>query len=53
MIDGCLYANDGDWVENGTVLAERPDGTLEILEFSSGQSAVVDRLDESGMEAAA
>ena len=30
-IDGVLYANDGDWVESLTALAERADGTLEIV----------------------
>lgn len=30
-IDGILYANDGDWVESATALAEHADGTLEIL----------------------
>ena len=29
--DGCLYANDGDWVESLTALAEDPDGTLRLL----------------------
>ncbi|MBU1443394.1 MAG: UDP-2,3-diacylglucosamine diphosphatase [Gammaproteobacteria bacterium] len=31
-IDGILYANDGDWVESLTALAEHADGTLEILQ---------------------
>lgn len=35
-IDGCLYANDGDWVEHGTALAEAEDGTLQILTWQSG-----------------
>jgi len=34
MIDGILYANDGDWVESLTALAEHPDGRLEIIEWS-------------------
>jgi UDP-2,3-diacylglucosamine pyrophosphatase LpxH len=29
--DGCVYANDGDWAENLTALAEDPDGTLRLL----------------------
>ncbi len=33
-IDGILYANDGDWVESLTALAEHADGRLEILEWS-------------------
>lgn len=32
-IDGCLYANDGDWVEHGTALAEAADGSLSILRW--------------------
>ncbi|MEM8682924.1 MAG: UDP-2,3-diacylglucosamine diphosphatase [Pseudomonadota bacterium] len=42
MIKGCLYANDGDWVEHGTALAERPDGTLEVLEMHTGSPFVAD-----------
>jgi UDP-2,3-diacylglucosamine pyrophosphatase LpxH len=34
VIDGILYANDGDWVESLTALAEHADGTLEILDWS-------------------
>ncbi|WP_295863827.1 UDP-2,3-diacylglucosamine diphosphatase [uncultured Xanthomonas sp.] len=29
--DGLVYANDGDWVENLTALAEEADGTLRLL----------------------
>lgn len=32
-IDGSLYANDGDWVEHRTALAESADGTLTILNW--------------------
>lgn len=28
--DGMVYANDGDWVESLTALAELPDGTLQL-----------------------
>lgn len=31
MIDGVLYANDGDWVEHGTALAETESGELKML----------------------
>ena len=34
MIDGILYANDGDWVESLTALAEHADGRLEIIDWS-------------------
>lgn len=30
--DGLVYANDGDWVESLTALAEDPDGTLRLLD---------------------
>ena len=33
-VDGILYANDGDWVESLTALAEDADGTLRILHWS-------------------
>lgn len=33
-IDGILYANDGDWVENCTALAEDAAGRLEILSWA-------------------
>lgn len=32
-IDGVTYANDGDWVEHRTALAECQDGSLELLSF--------------------
>lgn len=32
-INGSLYANDGDWVEHRTALAESEDGTLQILNW--------------------
>jgi UDP-2,3-diacylglucosamine pyrophosphatase LpxH len=34
-VEGVLYANDGDWVESLTALAEHPDGRLEILDWSA------------------
>jgi UDP-2,3-diacylglucosamine pyrophosphatase LpxH len=39
-IDGILYANDGDWVESLTALAEHADGRLEIIEWAARQHAV-------------
>jgi UDP-2,3-diacylglucosamine pyrophosphatase LpxH len=32
-IDGIVYANDGDWVESLTALAEHADGRLEIVHW--------------------
>jgi UDP-2,3-diacylglucosamine pyrophosphatase LpxH len=34
-IDGILYANDGDWVESLTALAEHIDGRLEIIDWAA------------------
>jgi UDP-2,3-diacylglucosamine pyrophosphatase LpxH len=34
MINGILYANDGDWVESCTALVEHLDGRLEIVSWS-------------------
>ena len=36
-IDGTLYANDGDWVESLTALAEHADGRLELIDWSARQ----------------
>ena len=33
--DGIRYANDGDWVEHRTALAEDQDGKLNLLRYSS------------------
>jgi UDP-2,3-diacylglucosamine pyrophosphatase LpxH len=33
-VEEVLYANDGDWVESLTALAEHADGRLEILDWS-------------------
>lgn len=33
-VDGIVYANDGDWVESLTALAEHPNGHLEILHWA-------------------
>ncbi len=42
-IDGVLYANTGDWVENCTALVEHADGRLELLHWS-GRQEVLDGL---------
>ncbi len=34
-IDGCLYLNDGDWVESCTALTEDAAGNLEILHWAA------------------
>ncbi|MBT8079192.1 MAG: UDP-2,3-diacylglucosamine diphosphatase [Gammaproteobacteria bacterium] len=35
-IDGVIYANDGDWVEHRTALAELQDGSLQLLHWKGG-----------------
>jgi UDP-2,3-diacylglucosamine pyrophosphatase LpxH len=40
-IDGTWYANDGDWVEHRTALAETCDGQMQILQWSSANVGVV------------
>ena len=37
-IDGVLYCNDGDWVENCTALVEHEDGKLEIVQWAKVMS---------------
>jgi UDP-2,3-diacylglucosamine pyrophosphatase LpxH len=37
-IDGVLYVNDGDWVENCSALVEHHDGRLELLDWPRGTS---------------
>jgi UDP-2,3-diacylglucosamine pyrophosphatase LpxH len=39
--DGRVYANDGDWVESLTALAEDPDGTLRLLSHSGETLALL------------
>lgn len=34
-IDGVLYCNDGDWVESCTALAEKFDGSLEVIYWTN------------------
>ena len=36
-IDNVCYANDGDWVEHRTVLAESQDGNLQILQWRTDE----------------
>jgi len=39
--DGLVYANDGDWVESLTALAEDPDGSLRLLDHCGRSLACV------------
>jgi UDP-2,3-diacylglucosamine pyrophosphatase LpxH len=40
MINGCLYFNDGDWVEHRTALAESGDGSMQILNWQKDAVSV-------------
>jgi UDP-2,3-diacylglucosamine pyrophosphatase LpxH len=35
MVDGILYANDGDWVENCSALVEDHDGRISVIRWPS------------------
>lgn len=39
-INGVLYCNDGDWVENCTTMVEHHDGTLELLRWHETVSSL-------------
>lgn len=39
-IEGILYCNDGDWVENRTALIEHQGGRLEVVHWGAARSAV-------------
>lgn len=38
-IGDVLYCNDGDWVENCTALAERFDGSIELIRWTDAQKS--------------
>jgi UDP-2,3-diacylglucosamine pyrophosphatase LpxH len=40
QIGGVVYANDGDWVEHRTALAESADGHLQLLRWAAESVAV-------------
>ena len=39
-IDGVLYCNDGDWVENCTALVEKYDATLQLIHWADDKHAL-------------
>ncbi|MFL2676477.1 MAG: UDP-2,3-diacylglucosamine diphosphatase [Alphaproteobacteria bacterium] len=43
-VNGIIYANDGDWVESLTALAENHDGSLEIIDWSKKLMALHNQL---------
>lgn len=48
VIDGVLYANDGDWVESLTALVEHTDGRLEIVDWLGRAASCETRVGPSG-----
>lgn len=40
VVDGIVYCNDGDWIENCTALVENTDGRIELLHWSDTQKVV-------------
>jgi UDP-2,3-diacylglucosamine pyrophosphatase LpxH len=39
-IDGVLYCNDGDWVENCTAVVERNDGVMQLIHWADEKHAI-------------
>jgi UDP-2,3-diacylglucosamine pyrophosphatase LpxH len=46
-IDGIVYANDGDWVESNTALAEDADGRLRLIYWTGARGLRVGASDAS------
>lgn len=44
MIDGMIYANDGDWLEGCHALIEHDDGSLAIIHWAKGRNTSPKRL---------
>ena len=40
VVDGILYCNDGDWIENCTALVENSSGRIELLHWSETQKVI-------------
>ncbi len=49
-VDGLLYCNDGDWVENCTALVEHADGRLEVIDWVRGRSIPEPERLQTGLE---
>jgi UDP-2,3-diacylglucosamine pyrophosphatase LpxH len=47
-IDGLLYANSGDWVENCTALAEDAAGTIRLLRWARDSVFLLPATEEMG-----
>lgn len=42
MIDGLVYCNDGDWIENCSALTETTEGVLQLLHWTDRQTVLRD-----------
>ena len=40
VVDGIVYCNDGDWIENCTALVENAEGRIELLHWSDVQAVL-------------
>jgi len=40
VVDGILYCNDGDWIENCTALVENSSGRIELLHWSETKKVI-------------
>ncbi|WOC24715.1 UDP-2,3-diacylglucosamine diphosphatase [Pseudoalteromonas sp. N1230-9] len=40
VVDGILYCNDGDWIENCTAIVENDCGRIELLHWSETQKVI-------------
>ena len=51
LIDGIRYANDGDWVEHRTALAETADGQLKLLRWAHNGVHVISTCENRSLAA--
>lgn len=53
VIDGIVYCNDGDWIENCTALVEHPGGQLALLHWSDIKKVIQIEKHVSGLKTSA
>ena len=55
VVDGIVYCNDGDWIENCTALVENDNGRIELIHWSEKQTVLesADITDLHGTKSAA
>lgn len=51
VIDGVRYANDGDWVEHRTAVAEDSDGAMRLLAWQRGHLIIEDTENDESLAA--